>query len=237
VLYADSGPDRLHGGPGNDEIHINDRGRDGSVDCGGGDDTLYIDPPGARGGISDRQLLRSGRVRGCEHVVEQAAPTPDPSRGITWIGPYGGAVKHGTARDDTLLGSHGPDRIYGTKGADVIWGDLLHNDATKAFDYLVGGPGRDTVYGSGGRNRILGGDGDDYLQGGSGTNTILGGPGDDTIRLRGRGPNRVDAGPGDDVVYAYSRKPATITCGPGNDKVEVDRHDHVAADCERIVRH
>jgi Ca2+-binding RTX toxin-like protein len=237
LLYADSGADRLHGGPGDDEIHINDRGRAASVDCGGGEDTLYIDPPGARGHVSDRQLLRRGGVKGCEHVVPQAAPRPDPKRGITWIAPLTGAVKHGTRRNDTLLGSHGPDRVYGRGGADVIWGNLLHNDPSSAHDRLVGEAGADVIYGGPGSNLILGGEGDDYLQGGKGRNTIRGGPGDDGIRLRGRGPNSVDAGPGNDVVYAYSRRPTRITCGPGFDTVEVDKHDTTAGDCERIIRH
>jgi Ca2+-binding RTX toxin-like protein len=169
--------------------------------------------------------------------VLRAAPPRDPARGITWIGPLRGASKHGTDRNDTLLGATGPDRFRGDGGADVLWGNRLHGDRSTALDVLWGDAGADTVYGSPGRNRIYGGEGDDYLQGGEGRNVIDGGPGDDTIRLRGAGPNRVDAGAGNDTVLAYSRRPTRISCGPGYDTVELDKHDDTDGTCEKVIRH
>jgi Ca2+-binding RTX toxin-like protein len=220
-----------------DAVHINDRGRAAHVDCGPGVDTVFLDPPGRPGHISDNQLRRRGGIRGCESFVYAPPPPRDPALGITWLGPIGGARKNGTSRNDTLLGSRGPDLIRGRGGDDVIWGNQLHKDRSRALDRLYGDSGRDTIYGGSGRNVISGGDGADYLQGGAGSNTIRGGWGDDTIRLRGRGPNTVSGGPGNDVVYAYSRRPARISCGPGLDVVEVDRHDRVSGDCERVRRH
>ena len=182
-------------------------------------------------------MRRRGAVRACEHVRFERAPAPDPSVGITWIGPFAGGTKHGTARNDTLLGSHGPDRLDGAGGNDVLWGNHLHNDPSSAADILRGGPGNDTVYGGSGTNQIWGGDGNDYLQGGAGRNTISGGRGSDTIRLRGRGRNSVDAGASNDTIQAYSRGVAVIRCGAGNDTVEIDRNDRPARDCERRIRH
>jgi Ca2+-binding RTX toxin-like protein len=196
-----------------------------------------MDPVGKRGGVSDRQLRRKGRVRGCERLEFANPPARDPARGVTWIGPLTGARKNGTRKNDTLLGATGADRIYGKGGADVIWGNRLHGDPSKALDVLYGGAGADVIYGSPGRNMIYGNDGDDYLQGGKSRNVIAGGPGNDTIRLRGRGPNSVDAGAGNDIIYAYSRKPATIKCGPGMDAVELDKHDKTDGSCEKVHRH
>jgi Ca2+-binding RTX toxin-like protein len=236
-VWGDTGPDELHAGPGDDVVWANDRGRDLLIDCGPGVDTVHMDPVGARGSVSDRQLRRRGRVRGCEHVVLTPAPPRDPARGITWLAPLRGASKKGSARNDTLLGATGPDRIRGRHGQDVIWGNRLHGDRSTALDRLWGGPGADVVYGSPGRNDIFGEDGGDYLQGGAGSNRIFGGPGDDEIRLRGRGPNTVDAGPGDDVVHVYARRASRIVCGPGSDTAHVDKHDRVDGSCERVVRH
>lgn len=147
-VFGDSGPDRLYGGPGNDTVFANDGGRDLLIDCGPGEDTVVMDPVSSRGGISDRQLRRAGLVRGCEHVTFAPAAARDPAKGITWIGPLTGATRHGTDRHDTLLGAHGPDRIYGEGGDDVIWANRLHGDRSTALDRVWAGPGNDTVYGS-----------------------------------------------------------------------------------------
>ena len=84
-------------------------------------------------------------------MLYAAPPKRDPATGITWIGPLRGAIRHGTARNDTLLGSHGPDQIHGAGGADIVWGDHLHNDQTRALDRLWGDAGDDVVYGGSGR--------------------------------------------------------------------------------------
>ena len=93
----------------------------------------------------------------------------------------------GGRKNDELLGGHGDDVIYGRGKHDVIWGDHKATGNTKhQVDTLNGGPGKDWIYASHGRN------------------VIAGGAGDDTIRVWfGRG--RVDCGAGDDDILYVSK--------------------------------
>ena len=237
VIHADSGPDRIRAGAGDDVVFVNTGGAVAAVDCGPGQDTIYVNPRGLPGGSSNAQALRRGRIRGCERVVE-AAPAPDPAKGITRISRSSrGADLSGTERADTLLGGPGPDRISGAAGDDVLWGNHVRAGRSLGVDQIDGGPGADTVYGSRGANAIAGGEGDDHLQGGPGANTIDAGPGNDRVRLRGAGPNRVTAGDGDDLVQAYSRGAATIDCGPGSDTVTIGFNRRVrTVGCEHVTK-
>jgi Tol biopolymer transport system component len=66
-------------------------------------------------------------------------------------------------RRATIVGDNGPDRIRGTRRADVI----------------LGFGGRDTIIGRGGRDRLCGGKGRDRIRGGKGRDRCKGGPGRD----------------------------------------------------------
>jgi Ca2+-binding RTX toxin-like protein len=195
-----------------------------------------INPYGMRGGISNAQALRAGRIRNCEQVIE-APPFVDPTKGITRLMGNGGGRKNGTERNDNLLGGHGSDRLLGMGGDDIIWGDRHPGDGgRRSFDRLYGKDGNDTIYGGRGRNTISGGAGNDYLQGGDRRNTIYGGDGDDEIRLRGTGPNAVRAGRGNDVIHALvNGGRTTIDCGPGFDVVHVGRRKANTRNCEEVV--
>src|SRR4051812_19173552 len=65
--------------------------------------------------------------------------------GVLWINKQDrNTTKHGTARNDELLGGHGNDRIYGRAGADVIWGDYKATDNnTWQRDRVYSGAGDD----------------------------------------------------------------------------------------------
>ena len=95
------------------------------VDCGPGEDTIYINPRTSRGGISNSQALREGRIRNCEDVIAEKAAAPPATRGIKRFAGSGGAVLEGTERNDNLLGGGGSDTIWGRGGDDVIWGNRL----------------------------------------------------------------------------------------------------------------
>jgi Tol biopolymer transport system component len=66
-------------------------------------------------------------------------------------------------RRATIVGDDGPDKIKGTKRADVI----------------VANGGKDRIKGRGGRDRICGGSGKDRIGGGKGNDRCVGGPGRD----------------------------------------------------------
>ena len=208
------------------------------VDCGPGDDTIFINPRTSPGGISNAQALRRGRISDCEHVVAQVAADPPPTRGVKRFAGAGGAVLEGTERNDSLLGGAGSDTIRGRGGDDVIWGNRLPNGPRTGADTLLGGAGADTIFGSRGpSNVIVGGPGDDRLQGGPRGNRIDAGDGRDRVRLTGRGPNVVRAGAGDDEVRAYASGPPTVDCGPGVDLVRIGFNRAVRTiGCERVSK-
>jgi hypothetical protein len=127
----------------------------------------------------------------------------------------------GTDGADNLHAVGGANRIFGGRG-----GDTIH--AGSADDTVYGGDGNDTLGAGGGSDVLIGGRGDDHLTGGHGRRDMLvGGPGRDRLS-GGAGHDNIDArdGTGDD----------TVTCGGGYDVVMADRGDHVAGDCERVIR-
>ena len=173
------------------------------------------------------------------------------SDGQTLEGTAGDDVLIGTAGDDLLIGGRGndtmdgaggddiflvegrrqgKDRIIGGAGYDTISGgdgddritltELLASDGVELVD---GGPGENTVAGTGGRNtldfsataligiaaidgrggrdHITGSGGDDVIIGGAGNDTLIGGAGSDTYVF--------GAGHGRDVIYNADSNPAS----------------------------
>jgi Ca2+-binding RTX toxin-like protein len=238
-VFSDSGYDALDAGGGNDTVFVNNGTAVGTVDCGPGADTLFINPYERRGGISNAQAIREGRVRGCEQIVESPRII-DPAVGVRRLVRERGGRAEGTERNDTLLGATGPDVLVGLGGHDVLWGNRLPDGPSRGVDRISAGDGDDTVYGSrNGRTVMDGGPGNDYLQGGilTSDNTITGGPGIDTIRLTGDGPNVVGAGTGDDLVYAYAKGRTRVNCGPGDDAVKIGYNRGVRTrNCENVRR-
>jgi Ca2+-binding RTX toxin-like protein len=258
IIQGGSATDVINGGPGNDQLHSTSsgdhiKGEDGSdtvwvnngsaareVDCGPGRDVLHINPYDQRGGIHDRRSVRSGRFRNCETILETPR-TKDPTKGRKKLTRDRGGRAKGTDRNDTLLGSYGPDRLIGLGGNDVIWANRQPTGRSRGTDRIEAGSGDDTVYGAsrGGRSIISGGTGNDYLQGGgvTSTNFISGGAGLDVIRLVGHGYNRVNAGNDDDIVYVYSKDRAVVDCGDGRDTVRLGNNRNVVfRNCEKKVR-
>jgi hypothetical protein len=84
-------------------------------------------------------------------------------------------------RRPTISGTNGPDKLKGTKGADVIFaGD--GNDRINGrggADRICGGSGKDKLSGGGGDDRLAGNKGKDHLSGGKGDDALGGGPGTD----------------------------------------------------------
>ena len=63
-----------------------------------------------------------------------------------------------------LLGGHGSDTIHAGPAGDVLWGDYKPSgQPASQVDYLFGGPGRDFIYASHGKNVISTGGGRDVV--------------------------------------------------------------------------
>jgi Ca2+-binding RTX toxin-like protein len=172
------------------------------------------------------------------------------------------ATSIGGPGDDTIYGTHNPDRIDGRAGDDTIYG-LGGDDGGFAFtrSYLVGGEGDDTIYGGPGHDDIFGGrnyffgdeeigeSGKDTLYGGGGVDRVIGDAGADDI-YGNRGHDLLIDGPlteGDlDILYGGSggddlisrnRPPSKdiVYCGSEHDLVDPDSAD-VLYDCEALDR-
>ncbi|TVS05924.1 MAG: calcium-binding protein, partial [Rhodobacteraceae bacterium] len=100
--------------------------------------------------------------------------------------------------------------LIGTPGRDTIFGgtgDDYINGANDR-DVIYGNTGNNTLFGGGGNDTIFGGDGDDLIYGGPGNDRLWGGEGNDTI-FGGPGNNRMGGGPGNDLLIG----------GPGHDTI------------------
>ncbi|MGH2661835.1 MAG: choice-of-anchor Q domain-containing protein [Actinomycetota bacterium] len=114
----------------------------------------------------------------------------------------------GTAGDNTLTGTDGPDGFLAGDGNDTATG-LGGDDAfcmEGGDDNASGGGGNDLILGAAGNDTSDGGDGDDLIQGGDGDDTGTGGAGNDQI-LGEAGNDIGDGGEGND----------TFLGGDGND--------------------
>jgi len=246
-IFPDSSSDIIDAGEGDDVVFSNTGSGGGEIDCGPGQDTVFINRVGKDangkslpGGYGSRRMLEDGSIKGCERVI-WADPLPvDPLAGEKFISPDAGATKTGTAKNDKLLGVHGPDKLYGEGGDDIVWADQLSDPGGfDSVDYLHGGAGDDTIYGGYGTTFSFGDEGNDFIQGGIGKrNVIKAGAGNDVVRLRGdnQGTAFVSGGPGNDSIIASTSGRNVIRCGPGRDRVRAGEADSVARDCERVSR-
>jgi Ca2+-binding RTX toxin-like protein len=107
------------------------------------------------------------------HFKASTTSTTRSTTTTTTPEPCGKPTIQGTAGNDTLNGTSGPDVIAGVNGNDTING--LGGD-----DTLCGGKGLDTVNGGAGHDLVLGGEGNDKLDGGADKDICGGGPGTDT---------------------------------------------------------
>lgn len=98
--------------------------------------------------------------------------------------------------DATIIGTDGPEKLFGTPGADVVWL----------------GAGNDTFAGKDGDDLICGGDGNDVLYTGDGNDTVFGEDGVDRV-YEGAGDDHLNGGPDSDTLD-YSLAGGTLDGGP-----------------------
>lgn len=152
-------------------------------------------------------------------------------------------------RYDTFSQDYGYDRLYGDDGNDVIYGDTgrenpnfkttLHSGSGNV---LVGGYGRDTIWGGGGANGdyiygdleingpgttddgsdfLFGLGGNDYIYGGGGNDYIDGGVDNDGNLKGGVGNDTIRGGVGNDYMYGGAGSDVFIA-DAGDDYIDGD---------------
>lgn len=187
VLYGGDGDDQLTGRDGDDRIFGqagNDilngdygdsgPGGDDHLDGGDGDDQFeqYVGY-GYPASLAGNDTYVGGPGNDSFSYFHRADPVTISLDGIANDGMAGEAdnvhpdveTVGGSAGNDVIVGSDGPNHLWGGEGDDVIRG--LGGD-----DRLSGDDGADTVDG---------GTGNDELTGGCMTDTLIGGPGSDTF--------------------------------------------------------
>jgi Ca2+-binding RTX toxin-like protein len=115
----------------------------------------------------------------------------------------------GTAADDRLSGTPGPDGVLGLGGKDTLKG-LAGNDG------LCGGPGKDTLKGGAGNDQLLGDTGKDKLKGGAGNDQLRGQAGNDNLRGQAGNDNLVGGKGNDNLVGGKGKD--KLKGGAGKDK-------------------
>jgi Ca2+-binding RTX toxin-like protein len=114
----------------------------------------------------------------------ELATVPQESRKRR-TGPCVTRTVRATKHHNELLGAHGDDEIHAGANGDVLWGDYKEDSGqpTDQHDRLFGGPGRDFIYASHGRNEIDAGGGNDYVKAHFGRGTIDCGQGTDVLYI------------------------------------------------------
>jgi hypothetical protein len=98
-----------------------------------------------------------------------------------------GRVMTGRHGHNELLGGHGSDTIHAGPWGDVIWGDYKPSgQPTRQHDRLWGGPGRDHIYASHGKNAIRAGGGNDWIKAHFGYGLVNCGAGNDVLFISRR---------------------------------------------------
>ncbi|MEU1019037.1 calcium-binding protein [Streptomyces sp. NPDC005898] len=144
--------------------------------------------------------------------------------GQAWAGIYGGkgddvikaspsALPHGGDGDDRLDGGGGP---FGFGP----WGDAGNDTLTHCGQDCFGGPGNDSLTGTGEANALHGEDGDDVLHGKGGPDVLYGGKGND--KLYGEaGDDTLWGNSGDDVLWGGTGTDK-LSGGPGRNELHQD---------------
>jgi Ca2+-binding RTX toxin-like protein len=123
----------------------------------------------------------------------------------------------GSLGNDRLIGGLGDDQINASEGDNLLYGDVVGQEALNVGgnDVLSSLGGNDVAYGGGGNDQISLGAGNDYAFGGFGNDTLQGFAGND--RLYGGAGNDILSGNDGDDLLAGNAGNDQLTGGAGRD--------------------
>lgn len=209
-------------GTGDDRL-VNSGRIVGTVDLGGGNDTL--DGRGGeivgqvRGGSgNDLYLIDAAGTEIFESVSDGTDTIrawvdfelPDEVEVLVMQG--SAVLGSGNAGANTITGTAAGNLIFGDAGNDTLSGLGGHDsiEGETGNDSLLGGRGNDTVLGGVGLDTISGDDGNDWLEGGDNNDVMSGGAGNDTI-VGGLGADRLSGNAGADVFVFTAISDSAVT--------------------------
>jgi Ca2+-binding RTX toxin-like protein len=137
----------------------------------------------------------------------------------------------------TIYGEEGDDRLIGGAGRDSLYGDDWDDNTADGNDTILGGAGDDTLYGFKGADRLVGGDEDDGLRGGIGNDDLVGGPGDDNFFAESSkdGADDLDGGSGwDSAEYCNRSSNLRVSLDGKDNDGGKNEGDDVAPNVEEV---
>ncbi len=152
-------------------------------------------------------------------IVFQSELARRGGRDLYLVRPDGTAPQQLSESDDGTDWAASPDWQSVTSVERCQTSGTILADKIRMFEQ------RDVICALAGNDDVKAGGGRDVVDGGPGNDRLDGGPGNDTLR-GGRGNDTLIGGPGAD----------TLSCGPGRDTAIADKRDHVAGDCETVLR-
>lgn len=238
TVYYRSGPDELILGTGVNHIYLAQVGEFAKIDCGGNAASVLhvstlVDPT--------LEIVRSaqaeGKVVGCPTIVSFEAPVKPASRAA---GRTDAFTLLGTEGPDSLYGGHGGGFIDGKGGDNILWADRQDDNggefARSKTTRIRAGHGDNEIFGGRGTNDILVGNGNNFIRGGEFNNAITVGTGNNVIRLRGAGKNTVVLNGGNAYVEAFTlgAKPR-VRCTNGANAIVVYGVRKPITNCKTVV--
>ena len=238
TVYYRSGPDELILGSGVNNVYLAQVGEFAKIDCGGNPASVLhvsslVDPSLA----FVRSAQQEGKVVGCPTIVSFEAPVKPESR---VAGRTEGFTLIGTEGPDQLYGGHGGGFIDGKGGDNILWADRQDDNggefARSKTTKIRAGHGDNEIFGGRGTNDIVVGNGNNFIRGGSFHNAITVGSGNNVIRLRGDGKNTVVLKGGNAYVEAFTLgvRPR-IRCTQGAKAIVVYGVRKPITDCTTVV--
>ncbi len=240
TVYYHSGPDQIVLGSGINQVYVAKVGQLAKIDCGGNPNSvLFVNRAEDPELNAIQYVVAEGKIVGCPKIqLFDAAPAA-----VTKIAPS-------KTEPFSLVGTDGPDRLFGThggglvdgKGGDnVLWADREHDSggafAKSKTTKIRAADGDNEIFGGRGTNDIFVGNGDNFIRGGAFNNSVSVGSGNNVIRLRGQGKNNVTIRGGNAYVEAFitgSAKPR-VRCAAGSNGIVVFGVRKPITNCKTVV--
>ncbi len=239
VVYYRSGPDEIVLGTGVNNVFIHKLGELAKVDCGGNPaSVLHVNASADPTLAITKSVQLEGKIVGCPTLALYDAPPVPVSLAA---GRTEAFTLIGTEGPDSLFGGHGGGVIDGKGGDNILWADRQDDtggeSARSKTTKIRATDGDNEVFGGRGTNDIFVGNGNNFVRGGAFNNAISVGSGNNVVRLRGVGKNTVILRGGNAYVESFvvGQTRPRIRCTNGAKAIVVHGARKPITDCKTVV--